>query len=276
MASSLIHVAVVAAIGYALLLLVVFWNQDSLLYIPGDRTIRAVPSDIGLNYEEVKFAGSDQVSIHGWFVTVDNPRGVVLFCHGNAGNISHRLDSLKLFARLGFSILIFDYRGYGRSEGKPTEAGTYRDVRAAYTYLLEKHLIKPEQIVLFGRSVGAGVATHLASRQQCGALIMESGFTSVPDLAQQLYPFLPVRLLTRFSYNSKEILKEIDCPVLVAHSQDDEIIPFSHGRQLFEAAGEPKHFLRMRGGHNDGFYVTGESYFNGLDQFLTEALSGGE
>ncbi len=273
MVSSLVEVGIIVCFGYALLVLVVFFKQSSLLYIPGDRTIRVTPSAIGLKYEDVKFTSSDNVTIHGWFVTVENPRGVILFCHGNAGNISHRLDSLRLFAELGFSTLIFDYRGYGKSEGSPTEKGTYLDSEAAYNYLVQKRGVKPERIVLFGRSLGAAVAAHLVTREKCAALIMESGFTSVPDLGQQLYPYLPVRLLSRLSYNSEKILKTITCPILVVHSQDDEIIPFSHGWQLFEAANEPKQFLKMRGDHNNGFLITGDDYISGLSTFLANVIA---
>jgi len=272
MFGSLVYILLVAIVGFLLFMVFFYWNQDRLVYFPGDRKIRVLPSDVGLGYEEVVLTSADQVRLHGWFIPVDNPRGVILFCHGNAGNISHRLDSLRLLAKLGFSTLIFDYRGYGRSAGKPTERGTYLDVEAAYNYLIKKRQVKPTQIVLFGRSMGAAVAAHLGSLHQCGALIMESGFTSVPDLGQQLYPFLPVRMLSRYSYDSKAFLKKITGPVLIAHSTDDEIVPFSHGQQLFEAASEPKRFLKMKGGHNDGFYVTGQDYYNSLDQFLSEVI----
>lgn len=272
MTSLLMYVVVVVVGGCALLFLVAYWYQSHLLYIPDNKEFRATPADIGLNYEEIRLTTRDQVTIHGWLVSVDKPRGVILFCHGNAGNISHRLDSLQLLANLGFSIFIFDYRGYGKSEGKPTEEGTYLDAQAAYDYLLGEKGEDPKRIVLFGRSLGVAVASYIGSRYQCGALILESGFTSVPELAQQLYPFLPEILLTKFSYNSVANLKDVVRPTLIVHSKDDEMIPFSHGRKLYEAANEPKRFLEMKGGHNDGFYVTGKPYFDGLDQFLRENI----
>lgn len=270
--SSLIYIMLVVVASYGLLLLLVFFSQDSLLYIPNGRSIQMTPADAGMTYEQVELKTSDHVSIHGWFIPAKPSRGVILFCHGNAGNISHRLDTLILFKKLGFSTFIFDYRGYGQSGGKPSEEGTYRDVMAAYLYLIKERAVNPDRIVLFGRSIGAAIAAYLATQNKCAALIVESGFTSVPELAQQLYPFLPAKLISKFSYDTKAFLKKTTCPVLVAHSGDDEIIPFSHGRQLFESAGKPKHFLEMRGGHNDGFYVTGNDYFKGFDQFLTEAL----
>lgn len=272
MTGTVSSIIVCGLLFYILFLLLLFFSQDSMLYIPGDRILRTKPSDLGLRYEDIHLTTADHVSIHGWLMTVDKPRGVVIFCHGNAGNISHRVDNLRLFAELGFSVLIFDYRGYGQSGGKPTETGTYLDGEAVYDYLVEVKKIKPEKIVVFGRSMGAGIATYIASKRECGGLIIESAFSSVPDIGQQLYPFLPVRLLSRYSYDSKTRLKTIHCPLLVAHSPADEIIPFSHGERLFQVANQPKFFLTMRGGHNDGYYTTGKRYFDELDKFLTETL----
>ncbi len=270
MTGTVSSIIVCGVLCYLLFLLFLFFSQDSMLYIPGDRTLRIKPSDIGLDYEDVYLTTTDHVKIHGWLMKVENSRGVVIFCHGNAGNISHRVENLRLFAELGFSVFIFDYRGYGQSEGKSSEEGTYLDGEAVYTYLVETKRIRPERVVIFGRSMGAGVATFIASQQKCGALIIESAFTSVPDIGQQLYPFLPVKLLAKNSYDSKSRLPKINCPVLVAHSPDDEIIPFSHGQALFAAARMPKQFLTLKGGHNDGYYVTGQAYFDSLDRFLSK------
>ena len=199
-------------------------------------------------------------------------RGVVLFCHGNAGNISHRLDSIRLFHELGLSVLIFDYRGYGQSSGKPTEQGTYRDADAAWDYLVEQRGISPAHIILFGRSLGASIAADLATRQSAAAVILESAFTSVPDVAATLYPWLPVRWLSRYQYNTEKKLANIHIPVLIVHSQDDEIIEFANGERLFDVANEPKQFLELRGGHNDGFMVSGNDYIQGLETFLGKVL----
>ncbi|HSG94905.1 MAG TPA: alpha/beta hydrolase, partial [Afifellaceae bacterium] len=198
--------------------------------------------------------------------------GVVLFFHGNAGNISHRLDSLRIFNALNLDTLIFDYRGYGRSDGKVSERGTYRDGEAAWRYLTVERGIAAEDIVLFGRSLGAAIATYVASRHTPGALIVESGFVSVPDMAANLYPWLPARRLARIKFPAGDYLRAVSCPVLIVHSRDDEIIPFEQGRKLFERALEPKHFLELRGGHNDGFLVSGRRYLDGLDNFLAASL----
>jgi fermentation-respiration switch protein FrsA (DUF1100 family) len=260
---------------YLALGLVLYVSQSRLLYYPNvpSRAVVATPARIGLAYEEVAFVAADGVRLHGWFLPAGAaPRGVLLFFHGNAGNISHRLDSLAIFHRLGLSVLIFDYRGYGRSEGKVTEAGTYLDAEAAWRHLTETRGIPEDSIVLFGRSLGAAVAARLATRRRPRALILESGFTSVPDLAARYYRIFPVRWLTRFRYDARAALGAVQCPVLIAHSRDDEIIPVAHGRALFAAAAEPKAFLELGGGHNDGFLASGRTYTDGLAAFLARHL----
>ena len=269
--NGLINLLLMAVSGYGLLLVLLYFYQGRLLFLPNipSRAVEQSPSAVGLSYEPVKLVTSDNIKLDGWFIPAPENRGVLLFFHGNAGNISHRVDSLLLFNRLGFSTLIFDYRGYGRSQGRPSEAGTYIDAEAAWQYLTGKRAIAPSRIILFGRSLGAAVAVRQAAEHSPGALIVESSFTSVPDLAAELYPFLPVRWLTRFDYNVQQNMLHVSCPVLVVHSRDDEIIPFRHGQALFETANEPKQFLELRGGHNDGFLVAGRAYTHKLDEFLS-------
>lgn len=257
--------------GYGLIVLFVYLMQSHLLFFPTKDKV-ATPRHIGLTYEQVKLTTEDDLKLDGWFVPAPNSRGVVLFFHGNAGNISHRLDSLLIFHQLGLSTLIFDYRGYGDSEGKVSEHGSYRDAVAAWRYLTLQKKVPPENIIFFGRSLGAAVASQLATVHTPKALIMESAFTSIPELAAKLYPFLPARWISRFHYNSRENLKRIKCPILVIHSADDEIIPFEHGRQLFRVAKEPKKFLEIKGGHNNGFMVSNDSYRKSIDQFLHSIL----
>jgi fermentation-respiration switch protein FrsA (DUF1100 family) len=265
----------VFAIGYAVLAGALFFYQPNLLYFPNipTREIGANPGDIGLDFEPLTLTTRDDEQLDAWFIPVNQARGVLLFCHGNAGNISHRLDSIRLFHELGLSVLIFDYRGYGRSSGRPTEKGTYRDADAAWDYLVEQRGTAPAQIILFGRSLGAAIAADLAARQGSAAVILESAFTSVPDVAATLYPWLPVRWLSRYQYDTGKKLVNIHSPVLIVHSRDDEIIPYANGERLFEAANEPKQFLQLRGGHNDGFMVSGKHYIQGLDGFLGNVLT---
>ena len=274
--NGVMSVVSVFAIGYAVLASAVFFYQPRLLYFPDmpTRQIDATPEDIGLDFESVTLVTSDNVQLDAWFLPADPARGTLLFCHGNAGNISHRLDSLRLFHELGLSVLIFDYRGYGQSTGTPTEEDTYRDADAAWQYLVQQRGIAPQHIILFGRSLGASIAARLASRQAAAGVILESAFTSVPDIAAKFYPWLPVRWMSRYQYNTREQLADIHSPVLIVHSRDDEIISYDNGEDLFEAASKPKQFLELRGGHNDAYLVSGESYVQGVDVFLNAVLRG--
>ena len=195
-------------------------------------------------------------------------RAPCCFFHGNAGNISHRLDSIQVFHRLGLQVLIIDYRGYGQSDGSPSEANTYEDAQAAWRFLTEGRSIAPNRIVLFGRSLGGSVAGWLAARVPTGGLMLESSFTSVPDMAAQVYPIFPVRWLARIQYDTRAQLAAVECPVLIAHSRNDELVPFSHSRELLAAVRTTGYFLEMRGGHNDGFLTTGIRYEQGIERFL--------
>lgn len=267
---SLAYLLIGAGAVYAVIMALVFFNQHRLLYLPNlpSRELAATPEQFGLAYEDVHFQAEDGVSLHGWFVPREGAVRTLLFFHGNAGNISHRLDSVAIFARLGLHVFIIDYRGYGRSADKPSEAGTYLDATAAWRYLTVTRGIAASDIVIFGRSLGGAVAIELATRVEPGALIVESTFTSVPDMAATLYPLLPVRQLARLHYRSLERIGTARSPVLVLHSEGDEIIPFSHGQRLYQAAPQPKTLFAMRGGHNDGFIVSGAAYVQALDAFL--------
>ncbi|MBL3590248.1 MAG: alpha/beta hydrolase [gamma proteobacterium endosymbiont of Lamellibrachia anaximandri] len=263
-------VAIVVAV-YGALLLVLYFSQSRLLYYPSlpTRAIMATPDQVGLSFETITLTTDDGITLHGWFLPLEKPRATLLFFHGNAGNISHRLDSLEIFHRLGLAVLIIDYRGFGQSEGRPTEVGNYRDAEAAWRLLTEQKKIPPEDILLFGRSLGGAVAARLASSYPVRGLILESAFTSVPDMAADLYPMFPVRWLSRFQFDTRAYLESVSCPVLVVHSPDDEIIPFKHGQQLYQAARQPKRFLEIGGSHNMGFLQSGDSYREGLERFIT-------
>ena len=261
---SIIGIIAAFYVGLSLLL---FLFQSRFIFFPL-RQIEATPAIIGLPYETVQFEAEDGVRLSGWFIPAEEAKHVVLFFHGNAGNISHRLESIALFHRLGLSIFIIDYRGYGQSEGSPSEDGTYRDAAAAWQYLTEERNIATDQIIIFGRSLGGAVATWLAHNHPPKALIIESTFTSVPDMGVRQYPFLPIRLLARIHYNSLERIPQINVPILIVHSSEDEIIPYSHGQQLFQAANEPKRFLQLRGGHNEGFIISGQHYERALKAFI--------
>jgi len=264
---------VVAAAGglYVVVCLLLVLLQSRMVYYP-TREIEATPELFGLAYEPVTFAAADGVKLTGWFVPADDQRAVVLICHGNGGNISHRVVLIDLLHRLGLGVFIFDYRGYGQSDGRPSERGTYLDAEAAWRYLTDRREIPADRIILHGRSLGAAVAAHLA--KDCGPamLLLESAFTSIDDMGAELYPWLPVRLLTRYHYSTIEYVAQVNCPVLIIHSADDRMIPPEHGRRLFAAAGEPKQFLEITGSHNDGYYESGAVYTDGLDEFITAHL----
>jgi fermentation-respiration switch protein FrsA (DUF1100 family) len=255
------------AIGYAGIAGWLYWAQESFVYFP-DRKLAGTPANAGMSYKAVTLVTEDGLRLNGWFVPAARSRGTLLFNHGNAGNISHRLESIRQFRDLGLDVFIYDYRGYGESEGKPSEEGTYRDAEAAWRYLTETHKVAPERLVYFGRSLGAGVASRLAIRHPPRALIVESAFTSVPDFGAEVYPWLPVRWLARLHYPTRDNLRLLRVPVLVIHSRSDEIIPFRHGEALYAAANEPKELLEIRGGHNDGFLASGKRYTDGIDAFL--------
>jgi fermentation-respiration switch protein FrsA (DUF1100 family) len=259
---------------YAALSIYVYFMQSGLIFYPNmpGRNLISTPEDIGLTYQNAEFVTEDNIKLHGWFIPNNNAKGTLLYFHGNAGNISHRLDSIAIFHQLGLNVFIIDYRGYGQSEGKITEKGTYRDAEAAWNYLNHTRGINGKEIIIFGRSLGGSIAGWLASKHTPAALIIESGFTSVPSMAQRLYPFLPVRWLTHFKYDTRRYVKDVSCPVMVAHSKNDEIIPYEEGLEIFQAAPEPKQFLAMQGGHNDGFIVSGRSYIEGLKSFINQSL----
>jgi pimeloyl-ACP methyl ester carboxylesterase len=262
------------AIGlYVAVVALAYLFQERLLYFPL-RGLSATPDAIGLAYETVSIETEDGIEISGWFIPADRPRGTLLFFHGNAGNISHRLDSIAAFHRLGLNTFIVDYRGYGQSQGKPTEQGTYRDAAAAWRYLVESRQIPPTEIIIFGRSLGGAVAAWLAHTHPPGALILESTFTSAPDMAAQAYPFLPVRQLIRIDYNTLARLPKIEVPLLIIHSPEDSVIPYGHSQTLFNAANQPKEFLEIRGGHNDGFIISAQAYEATLDRFISTYIDG--
>ncbi len=263
-----------AALGYLVLVAVMWAMQSRLIHLPHvpGQGLDTTPEAIGLEYESVNLTTEDEVDIHGWFVPAEADRGTVLFFHGNAGNISHRLESIEIFHDLGLNTFIIDYRGYGQSEGSPSEEGLYQDGEAAYRYLTEERSIAPEQIAVFGRSLGGAIAARTAAELPVGALIMESSFTSAPSLGAEVYPFLPVRWLARFEYPAEDFIQQVDVPVLVVHSREDDIIPYHHGEALHEAAGAEAQLLTLQGDHNTGFMTSGESYRQGLDDFLSEYL----
>jgi fermentation-respiration switch protein FrsA (DUF1100 family) len=263
---SLVRIVLGVFVGLCLIL---YFRQSKMVYFPL-RWIEATPALARIPFEELRLATADGEQLGAWYIpaAATNSRSVMLLCHGNGGNIGHRLEIIRLFHELGQHVLIFDYRGYGTSSGTPEEEGTYRDARAAWDYLVRVRGFQPEQIILHGRSLGGAVATRLAGEVRPAALIIEASFTSLPDMAAHLYPYLPVRLLCRYRYDSRATLARVTCPILVAHSPEDEMIPFAMGQQLFQAAPHPKRFIELRGGHNEGEAFFSPAYRQALQEFL--------
>ena len=259
----------VAVVGlYGAIGLLLFLFQSHLIYFPRREHV-GTPADAGLVYESVQIHTADGLALHAWFVPAREQRAVLLYFHGNGGNISHRLEALRQFHQLGLSTLIVDYRGYGQSEGEPTEQGTYLDAAAAWKYLTVDRSVRPDEVILLGRSLGGAIATRLATEVTPRALVIESTFTSIRDRGSEIYPYFPVRLLSRFHYDTITYLPKVHCPILVVHSPEDEIVPFNHGQRHFDAARQPKEFLQIQGGHNDGNLVSADRYERALSEFIS-------
>lgn len=255
---------------YLALTVLLFLFQERIIFHPSSG-VESDPSMLGMPFEEVVLTADDGVKSSAWFIPADSPVATVLFCHGNAGNISHRLDTIKSFHDMGLNVMIFDYRGYGRSEGTISERGLGLDAAAAYDYLLKERKLSEENIVVVGRSFGGAVAAKLAATRRPAALILESAFTSIPDMGSAHYPFLPTALLTRYKLSTKDWIKRANCPKLIAHSPGDEIVPYKQGRRLYELASEPKTFLELRGDHNN-CYFEDPNYVRGVKAFVTKAF----
>jgi fermentation-respiration switch protein FrsA (DUF1100 family) len=254
------------------------WGFERLvnrfIYYPTSRWVMT-PADLGLEAEDVFLTPESGVRLHAWFFPHPGPLATLLFCHGNAGNISHRLENVAYLLRTGFQVLLFDYRGYGHSSGRLSEPGLYQDAATAWAYLVERTDTEGTPLVIFGRSLGGAVAIDLATRAEVDArvlsvrLIVESTFTSAQAMARLLFPFplppLPVK------YDSLSKIKHLKMPLLVIHGKGDKLIPFTEGRALFEAAPEPKTWYPIpRAGHNDTYLVGGETYFHQLATFVTD------
>lgn len=246
----------------------VYLQQPSMIFFPL-RSLSATPADWGMEYEEVSLQTTNGVSLHGWYLPHSGSNRALLFFHGNAGNISHRGESLAIFHRLGFNILIFDYRGYGQSEGSPTEDGLHADAVAAWRFLREVKGFDAGEITLFGRSLGGAVAARIAAEVKPVALILESTFSSAKDVAAEVFPLTSKFMFLRFDFNTVKWIKSVTCPVLILHSPDDEIIPFSLGEKIYRTANEPKTMLRLRGDHNRGFLQSQPDYENNISEFLS-------
>ena len=224
--------------------------EDQFIYFPAGE-LTATPADYGMQFEECSVTTDDAVKLHGWYMPLPSSRFTVLHFHGNAGNISHRLSLYRQWQAMGLSVYAIEYRGYGQSEGEPGEAGIYNDARAAWRDLTKRLSLKPEQVIIAGRSLGAAVAAKLASEVKAAGVVLETPFTSIPDMAAYHYPMLPLRWLVRSQYDVETMVKSLHMPLLLISAGNDEIVAAGMAERIFAAANEPKIQQLLTGGHND-------------------------
>jgi fermentation-respiration switch protein FrsA (DUF1100 family) len=260
-----------------LLALVVWmaWNFSTVIdrafvFFP-DRRVTRTPAQVGLGYRDLWIKTPDGEHLHGWLVVATSAAPLLIFCHGNAGNIGDRVGNVASLEKAGISVLIFDYRGYGKSSGHPSEEGIYTDALATYHYAVEVLGYSPDGVVLFGRSLGAAVAADLALRVPVAGIILESAFTNLKDLAWVHYPFIPGKFLVKHKFNVLEVVRGIEAPLLVVHGDQDGLVPMRLGKKVYQAAPGAKEFYVIPGaGHNDTELVGGEAYILRLRSFVYE------
>lgn len=263
------RILVLGLVLSVLFILLVMLFENTFIYFPSrvwiPQSMPFVPRDAWMTAE-------DGVRIHGWFVEAPDAKATLLYLHGNAGNLSNRMDFVERLWRLPANVLIVDYRGYGRSEGSPDESGLYSDAYAAFDFLVRELKVPPSKIILFGKSLGGAVAAELATRVACGGVILQSTFTSVKEMSKRVLPILPASWFLRHRYDTLSKVPRIACPKLVLHAKRDEIVPYDMGRRLFEAAAMPKRFVELDvPGHND-FMLASSDYDAALRSFLRECL----
>jgi len=231
------------------------------------RNVLETPSMMGLDFQDLTLSTSDGQEIKAWYVPAKNARFVLLFFHGNGGNLSNRVEKIAFFNSLGFNVFIIDYRGFGKSSGSPSEKGLYLDAQASYDYLVNNLKFKHKQIIIFGESLGGSVAVECASRNKVSAVILESTFSSVKDMAQKVCPFFPIWILES-RFDSLDKIGNLNAPLLMMHSRDDEIVPFEFSEKLFKNAGYPKTFIELSGAHNDAFITHQDTIRKKMKTFL--------
>ena len=260
----------ISAVGYLFLVSIFFVFQARLVYFP-DRyggEIAVTPSHAGLDYEDVRIHTEDGETLHGWYVAADNAEKIVLVSHGNAGNLSTLVDTIRMFNKIGLNVLVYDYRGYGNSTGSPDETGTYNDARAAWHYLTSQRGQDPQHIVIFGRSLGAAVAVQLATEVDEAALVLEAPFTSIMEMAATHYPWMLGRHLAWIRYDSTGKIDRVDTPLLIIHSREDQVNPYFMGQELYDLANDPKMFLEISGTHGGGYLDNENLYLSTVRSFL--------
>ena len=248
--------------------------EDQYIYFP-DSELQQTPAAFDLPFEALAFRTPDGVMLHGWYMPHPDAHFTVLHFHGNAGNISHRLHLYRRWHELGLSVFAFDYRGYGKSGDTPSEAGLYEDGRAAWHELTVRLKTPPGSVILAGRSLGCAVAAKLSTEVKAAGLVLETPFTSVPDMADHHYPWLPLRFFMQSKFDLLKIIRENPVPLLIISAQNDEILLAGMDERIYEAAGEPKVFDSLSGGHND-FDITSSQAYKQAWQAWLSGLTGGK
>ena len=258
-----------AVLVYLGLGLYMFVFQKNYIFFP-EKEITLLPSSIGLVYEDLALLTEDHVKIHGWYIPAKEKRATILFFHGNAGNISGRLSTIDFYHQLGLDVYIIDYRGYGKSEGSPSEKGLYLDAKALWNYVTGPKGENKKHVIVSGRSLGGAVAAWLAKEFQPGALILQGTFTSAAEMGRVLYPYLPIQYCIVHRFPTIEFIKDVISPVLVMHSPEDEVVPYLLGQKVFEAAHEPKYFLSLAGSHGEVIMASDDYYRHQIEQFVKD------
>ena len=263
----MIHTLIFLLFTYSGVLASLYIWQDKLIFFPSKEIIET-PKDYNLPYKDLYFSLDSQTKIHAWLIENPKAKSVIILCHGNAGNIANRLHLIYHIYQMNFSILIFDYPGFGKSTGKVNEESSYQAAQKSWDYLVEEKKVKSNHIIIWGRSIGGAIAAHLAKNKQAEALILESSFTSLLSIAKKQFPVFPIKQIARYSYDTSKIIAEIKIPTLIIHSKEDEIIPFTHGEELYKKANEPKQFLEIKGSHNEGWFISRKKYFKEIKEFI--------
>lgn len=259
----------VIAGGYLLILVLMFLFQNNLLFMPTSGFVQT-PQSVGLDAEDFWVETADGVRIHGWYFPKDGAEFVVVLSHGNAGNISYRIEIANTLLQAGASVLMYDYRGYGQSEGRPNERGLYRDIEAVVEGLKNEKGYAENQIVMYGRSLGGAVAAYAGTKYNLGGLVLDSAFTDLRAMVRDVYPFIPSRLARYEFPTNRYVQYSRNYPIMIMHSPNDEIVRYHHGRELYELLEEPKRFVELRGGHNDNFFASRDIILKNWKWYLNE------
>jgi len=260
---------------YLVLMGLMYLFQDKLLFMPFSEMVQT-PASVGMDAVDFWVETNDGVRIHGWYFPNERSEYVIVLSHGNAGNISYRLEIARALLQSGAAVLMYDYRGYGKSEGNPTETGLYSDLFAVIEGLQDQKEYKPNQIIMYGRSLGGAVAARAAAEYKLGGLVLDSAFKNLRAMVRDVYPFVPSKL-AKYDFPTERFLRvERNYPVMVMHSPQDEIVGFHHGEYLYELLDEPKRFVELRGGHNDNFMLSKDLIEKNWTWYLEEISKGDE